>query len=297
MGIDLHTFLQIIVFGLVAGGLYALAASGLSLIYGVMQILNIAHGEFLMIGAYIMFWLFTLADISPLWSMLVTAPMMFVLGLLVFKVVVTPLQRVVSVHLVERSTLIAFFGILILVQNSALVMWSADYRVVTYLQKPLRFLFLDISVNRLVVLVISVVVILLLEFFLTRTYAGKAIRAITQDREAAMLMAIDADKLSMLCFGLGTALAGIAGSLGGVLNVITPHMGFPFLIKAFVIMIIGGLGNMLGCLYAGFLLGVVEFVGAYFVGEAYRSAIDYFILVTFLLLASRGYIRKFRGAI
>ena len=297
MGIKLEIFIQIVIFGLVAGGLYALAASGLSLIYGVMQILNIAHGEFLMIGAYVMFWLFTLAGVSPLWSMAVTAPMMFVLGLVVFKVVVIPLQRVGSIHLVERSTLIAFFGILIVVQNLALVLWTADYRVVTYLQKPLRFLFLNISINRLVVLGVSIVIILLLEFFLTRTYAGKAIRAITQDREAAMLMAINADKLSLICFGLGTALAGMAGSLGGVLSVITPLMGFPFLIKAFVIMIIGGLGNMLGCLYAGFMLGVLEFVGAYFIGEGYRSAIDYVIMVVFLLLVSRGYIRKFGGAI
>ena len=297
MDLNYQIFLQIIIFGLVAGGLYALAASGLSLIYGVMQILNIAHGEFLMIGAYVMFWLFTLADVSPLWSMAVTAPMMFVLGLVVFKVVVIPLQRVGSSHLFEMSTLIAFFGILIVVQNLALVLWTADYRVVTYMQKPLRLFFLDISINRLVVLGVSIVIILILEFFLTRTYAGKAIRAITQDREAAMLMAINADKLSLLCFGLGTALAGLAGSLGGVLSVITPHMGFPFLIKAFVIMIIGGLGNMLGCLYAGFMLGVLEFVGAYFIGEGYRSAIDYVIMVVFLLLVSRGYIRKFGGAI
>lgn len=297
MGFSYQIFLQLVVFGLVAGGLYALAASGLSLIYGVMQILNIAHGEFLMLGAYVMFWLFTLAGVSPLISIGVTAPLSFVLGLLIFKVVVAPLERAGSRHLVERSTLIAFFGILIVLQNLALVLWSADYRVVTYLQKPLRFLFFDISINRLVVLGISIAIIFLLQFFLTRTYPGKAIRAITQDREAAMLMTVNAERLSLICFGLGTALAGIAGSLGGVLNVITPTMGFPFLIKAFVIMIIGGLGNMKGCLYAGFVLGILEFIGAYFIGEGYRSAIDYVILVVFLLLVSRGYMRKLGGAL
>jgi branched-chain amino acid transport system permease protein len=297
MGFSYQIFLQLVVFGLVAGGLYALAASGLSLIYGVMQILNIAHGEFLMIGAYVMFWLFTLAGVSPLISIGVTAPLSFVLGLLIFKVVVAPLERAGSRHLVERSTLIAFFGILIVFQNLALVLWAADYRIVTYLQKPLRFLFFDISINRLVVLGISIAIIFLLDFFLTRTYPGRAIRAITQDREAAMLMTINAERLSLICFGLGAALAGIAGSLGGILNVITPTMGFPFLIKAFVIMIIGGLGNMKGCLYAGLFLGVLEFIGAYFIGEGYRSAIDYVILVVFLILVSRGYMRKLGGAI
>lgn len=290
-------FLQLVVFGLVAGGLYALVASGLSLIYGVMKILNIAHGEFLMIGAYVMFWLFRLAGISPLLSILVTTPLLFGLGLLIFKVVIVPLERVGSRHLVERSTLIAFFGIMIVLQNTALVLWSADYRSVTYLVEPLHFLFINISANRVVVLGISIVIVLLLEFFLTRTYPGKAIRAITQDREAGMLMAINAERLSLFCFGLGTALAGIGGSLAGILNVITPTMGFPFLVKAFVVMIIGGLGNMMGCLYAGLLLGVLEFIGAHLFGEGYRSAIEYVILIVFLLLVSRGYLRKVRGAL
>lgn len=297
MGFDYQIFLQLGVFGLCAGGLYALAASGLSLIHGVMKILNIAHGEFLMIGAYVMFWLFTLAGVSPIISILVTAPVTFALGLLIFKLVIAPLGRAGSIYLVERSTLIASFGILIVFQNLALVLWSADYRVITYLHKPLSFLFFDISINRLVVLGISIVIIFLLEFFLKHTYPGKAIRAITQDREAAMLMTVNADRLSFTCFGLGTALAGIAGTLGGVLNVISPNMGFPFLIKAFVIMIIGGPGNMKGCLYAGFLLGILEFIGAYFIGEAYRSAIDYVILVVFLILVSRGYMKKLGGAI
>jgi branched-chain amino acid transport system permease protein len=136
-----------------------------------------------------------------------------------------------------------------------------------------------------------------LEFFLTRTYPGKAIRAITQDREAGMLMAINTERLSLFCFGFGTALAGIGGSLAGILNVITPTMGFPFLVKAFVVMMIGGLGNMMGCLYAGLLLGVLEFIGAHLFGEGYRSAIEYVILIVFLLLVSLGYLRKVRGAL
>jgi branched-chain amino acid transport system permease protein len=290
-------FLQLAAFGLVEGGLYALIASGLSLIYGVMKILNIAHGEFLMISAYVMFWLYRLAGVNPLISIVVTAPLMFLLGLLIFKVVVNPLERVGLRHLVEMSSLIAFFGILIVFQNTALVLWSADYRVVTYLQNPLCFLFFNISVNRIIVLGISIAIIFMLDFFLKRTYPGKAIRAITQDRDAGMLMSINAERLSLICFGLGTALAGIGGSLGGILHVITPTMGFPFLIKAFVVMIIGGLGNMKGCLYAGFFLGVLEFIGAFFIGEGYRSAIDYVILVAFLLLISHGYLGKLGRAL
>jgi branched-chain amino acid transport system permease protein len=297
MGFDYQLFLQLVVFGLVEGGLYALVASGLSLTYGVMKILNIAHGEFLMIAAYLMFWLFTLAGISPVVSLVVTAPVMFLLGLLIFKVIIVPLERAGARHLLESSSLIAFFGILIVFQNAALVVWSADYRVVTYLQSPVSFLFFNISVNRLVVLAISIAIIFALDFFLKHTFSGKAIRAITQDREAGMLMTINADRLSFACFGLGTCLAGVGGSLTGMLHVITPTMGFPFLIKAFVVMIIGGLGNMRGCLYAGFLLGVLEFLGAYLIGEGYRSAIDYIILVVFLLLVSHGYLGKLSRAL
>ena len=230
-------------------------------------------------------------------SIAITAPFMFGLGLAIFKVAIAPLERVGSRPIVERSTLIAFFGILIVFQNTALALWTADYRVVTYLANPLRFFFFNISANRVVVLGVSIAIIIVLDLFLRRTYPGKAIRAITQDRDAGMLMGINAERLSIICFGLGTALSGIAGSLGGMLNVITPTMGFPFLIKAFVVMIIGGLGNMKGCLYAGFFLGILEYIGAYFVGEAYRSAIDYVILVVFLLMSSRGYLGRLGRAL
>ena len=292
MVFNYQIFLQLIVFGLVEGGLYAVVASGFSLIYGVMQILNIAHGEFLMLSAYAMFWLYSLFGISPLVSLVITTPFMFGLGLLIYKVVIIPLEKTGLRHLIEKSTLIAFFGILILLQNTALVLFSADYRSVTYLLKPLHFFFISISANRVIVLGVSIAIIFVLHLFLTRTYPGKAIRAITLDRDAGMLMGINAERLSFICFGLGTVLAGIGGSLGGMLVVVTPHMGYPFLIKSFVVMIIGGLGNMMGCLYAGFLLGVLEFVGAFFVGEAYRSVIDYVILVVFLILVSRGYLKK-----
>jgi len=288
---------QTFVNGINIGALYGLAAVGLSLVFGVMKILNVAHGEFLMISGYVMFWLFKLGKVSPLVSIIVTAPLMFVLGLLIFKVIIMPLERVGLRHLVERGTLIACFGLLIVFQNTALVLWTADYRVATYLLIPLRFLFFNISINRIIVLGISIAIIFVLDFFLKRTYPGKAIRAITQDRDAGMLMSINAERLSLICFGLGTALAGIAGTLGGILHVITPTMGFPFLIKAFVVMIIGGLGNMKGCLYAGFLLGVLEFIGAHFIGEGYRSAIDYVILIVFLLLISHGYLRRMGRAL
>lgn len=185
MGFNYQIFLQLTVFGLVAGGLYALVASGFSLIYGVMKILNIAYGEFITISAYIMFWLFTLAGINPLISILITTPSMFGMGLLIYKLIVAPLQKRGSGHLLEGSSLIAFFGALIVLQNMCLVLWSADYRVVTYLNTPFRFLFFSISVNRLVVMGISILIIVFLEFFLTSTYFGKAIRAITQDRDAS----------------------------------------------------------------------------------------------------------------
>ena len=284
--------LQLTLFGLVWGGLYALTAHGLNLIYGVMKILNIAHGEFLMLGAYVTFWLLQLAGFSPLVSVLVAAPGTFLLGLLVHAVVVRPLVRASrgSIVQLEQSTLIVFFGVLMIIQNLALVLWTADYRVVEYLGGPVGWGPIRIAGNRLVVLVASLVVTAALHVFLLRTFTGKAIRAISQDREAGLLVAIDAGKVALVAFGLGAALAGAAGAMVAMIYVITPTMGILFTVKAFTVMVVGGFGRVTGTLMAGLLLGVAESWGAFVLGEGYREAISYVVLVLLILFSSYGWI-------
>jgi branched-chain amino acid transport system permease protein len=290
--VTLPIALQLTLFGLVWGGLYALTAHGLNLIYGVMKILNIAHGEFLMLGAYVTYWLLTLAGVSPLVSVLVAGPATFVLGLLLHAGVVQPLVRASggSIVQLEQSTLIVFFGVLMVIQNTALVLWTADYRVVEYLGAPVGWGDVRIAANRLVVLGASLVVTALLHVFLAHTLTGKAIRAISQDREAGLLVAIDARAVALLAFALGTALAGSAGALVAMIYVITPTMGILFTVKAFTVMVVGGFGRVTGTLGAGLLLGVTESWGAFVLGEGYREAISYIVLVLLILFSSYGWI-------
>jgi branched-chain amino acid transport system permease protein len=295
MVLDLPTLAQLLIFGLTWGGLFALTANGLNLIFGVTNILNLAHGEILMLSAYIMYWLFTLLGLSPILSMVISAPLFFLLGVVIQRLVVYPLIKAdPRVDKVEKASLIVFFGVLLFLQNSALLLWSADYRVVTYLNEPLKFWKVSIAANRIVVLAVALIVCLLLHLFLKSTFLGKAIRAISQDREAGMVLGINPTSMGFLSFGLGTALAGISGSLAGLIYVITPTMGFIFTIKSFIVMMIGGLGNTMGTLVAGICLGIFESLGSFYIGEGYKEAIDYFVLLLFVLLVSKGYIFKNR---
>lgn len=285
--------LQLTAFGLVWGGLYALTAHGLNLIYGVMKVLNIAHGEFLMLGAYLTFWLLTLWGIDPLLSLLVVLPVLFLFGAVVHRAVVHPLLGASrgSTLMLEKSTLIAFFGVLMVVQNGALLLWTGDYRVVEYLGQSIHLGPVALAANRLVVLAAAIVVSVLLHLFLHHTFTGKAIRAVSQDREAGMLMAVDASRIALISFGLGAAIGGLAGGLVALIYVITPTMGILFTVKAFTVMVVGGLGRVMGTLGAGLALGVAEAWGSFLLGEGYREAIDYVLLVGIILLVSHGILR------
>jgi branched-chain amino acid transport system permease protein len=275
----------------VGGGLYALTASGLNLVFGVMKILNIAHGEMLMLGAYTAFWAFTVWGINPLMSVLLTGPLLFIFGVLVYIVLLAPILRTKPTpDRLEKSTLIGFFGVLIVLQNTALLAWTADYRVLTVLQSPIRAV--SMSVGRVAVFGISVGLVVLLYLLLAHTAFGRAVRAVSQDREMASLLAIDVRRIGLIAFALGAALAGVAGSLGAVIYVTTPTMGLMFTLKAFTVMVIGGLGNVLGTIVAGFALGVAEEFGAFWIGEPYKDVIDYVVLIVVILLISYGWLRR-----
>jgi len=296
MSLDLRAFAQLLIFGLAWGGLYALVASGLNLVFGVTRILNLAHGDLLMVGAYMMYWLFNLWGLSPIASMLISAPLFFLVGIVMQRLIVHPIIKVdPTVEKVEKTTLIVFFGVLLFLQNGALLLWSGDYRVISYLTQPLEAWKIAVSANKVVVFLVALIICLLLHIFLKNTFLGKAIRAISQDREAGMVLGINPTHMGMLSFGLGAALAGISGSLAGLIYVITPTMGFIFTIKSFIVMLIGGLGSTMGALAGGLCLGVFESIGSFFIGEGYKEAIDYFVLLLFILLFSRGYIFKSRN--
>lgn len=283
--------LQIALFGLVWGGLYALTASGLNLVVGVMKIMNIAHGEMMMIGAYLAFWAFTLWGLNPVGGAVIAGPALFLFGLVVYRLLVRPVTAASrNVVQLERGTLIGFFAVIVLLQNGAQLLWTADYRVVTVMQTPVPWL--GLSQARVAVFVLSLLLVGLLHLVLSRTRFGAAIRAVSQDRNMATMLAIDTQWIDMMAFGIGTALAGVGGALASLIYIITPTMGLLFTLKAFTVMVVGGVGNIAGTLWAGLLLGVAEELGALLIGDQYRDAIGYSILTVVILLISYGYIRR-----
>ena len=281
--------MQLLLFGVVWGGLYALIATGLNVIYGVMKILNIAHGELLMLGAYLTFWLFTLWDVSPLASIPLAGLAMFLVGVVLQKIVIDPVvARSSSFEASEKAMLIIFFGVLLIIQNFALLLWSADYRMVNYLTDPVHIGVVSVAANRLVVALVALIVTALMHVTLQYTMLGKAIRAVSQDRNTARLMGINVKQIGLIGFGIGSALAGIAGSLASTIYVVTPTIGLLFTIKAFTVMVVGGLGSQVGTLVAGLSLGILESFVGFVIGPEFKDITGYVLLIGFILWRARA---------
>ena len=285
---DATTFLQLLLFGVVWGGLYALIATGLNVIYGVMKILNIAHGELMMLGAYMTFWMFTLWNVSPLVGLPLAAVAMFLFGIVIQKVLIGPLlKHNLSMAAFENATLIVFFGVLLILQNVALLLWSADYRVISYATEPVSLGAVSVATNRLIVVLVALAVSALMFIGLQYTMLGKAIRAVSQDLTTARLMGVNVQRIGVIGFGIGSALAGIAGSLASTIYVITPTVGLLFTIKAFTVMVVGGLGSQGGTLLAGLALGVLESFASFLIGSEFKDLSGYVLLIGFIVWKSR----------
>jgi len=286
--VDVTTFLQVLLFGVVWGGLYALIATGLNVIYGVMKILNIAHGELMMLGAYMTFWMFTLWNVSPLVGLPLAAAAMFLFGIVIQKVLIDPLvAHKLSMGEFENATLIVFFAVLLILQNVALLLWSADYRVISYATDPVSLGPLSVAGNRLIVVFVALLVSALMFIGLQYTMLGKAIRAVSQDMTTARLMGVNVKRVGLIGFGIGSALAGIAGSLASTIYVITPTVGLLFTIKAFTVMVVGGLGSQVGILLAGLSLGILESFASFLIGAEYKDLSGYVLLIGFIVWKSR----------
>jgi branched-chain amino acid transport system permease protein len=250
--------LDVLIAGLVMGGIYALAAMGLNLQYGVVRVLNMAHGDFIMVAGFAAFWLFTLAGISPLIALVVSAPLMFVLGLLVHRLVYQPLRKKASsIASFEGYSILASYGLIFILQNLAILVWGGRLKAYSYLASPVSIFGAIFAANRLVALLLTAGIAVGFYVFLSRTRTGKAIRAIAQDMEVAQLMGINVDRLYALTFGLGAVLAGLAGVILSTMFPVSATMGFTYTLIAVVVIVLGGLGNILGGLVGGLVLGVV----------------------------------------
>jgi len=278
--------LQIVINGLLKGGLYALMAIGMSLIWGVMDIINIAHGSFIMLGAFTTYWLFTLLGIDPFLSLIASIGILFILGYIVQKYLINLIIRASAF-----ITLVLTFGIEIFVNNLAQVFWSADVRMVQIPYGAANFSignFVTIPIMRLIAFLLVIVISIILFFILNRTNLGRSIRATSQDLDAARLVGVDVAKTYAVTFGLGVGAAGAAGTLWSILFPITPMMGGILTLKSFVVVIIGGLGSMLGPLFGGLILGVTEALGTNWLGATYENLIGFTILVLVLIIRPKG---------
>jgi len=286
------TFLDLLIGGLLLGGIYALLAMGLSLQYGVARVLNIAHGEFIMLGAFATFMLYTVWGINPLITLVIVGPIIFLIGYLLHRTLFTRLRlSAPNPGAYEASSLLATFGLMFVIQNLALLGWGADIRAYSYLNIGVNLGGAIFTANKLLTLGFSIGLGLAFYFFLARSRVGKAIRAAAQDATTASLMGVNINLVLALVFGLGALMAGLAGTLLSMRIPINPVMGIQYAIIAFIVIVLGGLGSIPGSFIGGFILGIIGTVVTY-LEPSLSLAAYYFIFMVMLLVRPKGIFGK-----
>jgi branched-chain amino acid transport system permease protein len=284
--------LDIIIGGLLTGGIYALIAMGLSLQYGVARVLNIAHGEFIMLGAFTTWTLYTVFGINPLLTLAFIGPVVFAVGFLLHRTMFTHLR----VHAPNQdayvaNSMLATFGLLFIIQNLALLGWGADLRGYSFLASGVNIGGAIFAANRLVALGFAVGIGLGFYIFLARSRMGKAIRAAAQDPDTAGLMGVNINRVLAICFGLGAVMAALAGTLLSMRIPISPTMGLNYTIIAIIVVVLGGLGSIPGSFIGGFILGLIGTIVTY-IEPSLSLAAYYFIFMLLLLVRPKGIFGK-----
>jgi branched-chain amino acid transport system permease protein len=279
--------------GLMLGGMYALIAMGLTLQYGVARIMNLSYGEFLIAAAFASYWLFTGWALSPLLGLTLVIPISFGVSFVLYRVLLTPLvRRARTRDALEVESILATFGMMFIVQGIMLAMFGGAYYSYSFLAIPVQLLGESLALNRLMAFGLAVAIGLALYLALTRTRIGTAIRAVAVDPSAAQLVAIDVAQTSALAFALGGALVATAGVLISMFLTFSAGSGVVFTMKALIIVVMGGVGNLLGCLVAGLLLGLSEALVATFVDPGLTLAVNFALFLTVLLVKPAGLFGK-----
>jgi branched-chain amino acid transport system permease protein len=280
---------DLVLAGTILGGMYALIAMGLTLQYGVARILNLSYGEFLVAAAFGAYWLFTAWAVNPLLGLMLALPAAFAANWLIYRILLVPLvRRAKSRDALEADSILATFGLLFVVQGIALVMFGGQYYSYSYLSIPVSIVGSTVAVNRLVALGFAAIIGLALYLALTRTRAGTALRAVAADPVAAGLVAIDVRRASAFAFALGGALVAAGGVLVSMFLTFNAAMGVTFTMKALIVVIMGGLGNLLGALIAGLMLGLAETVVARLVDPGLTLAVNFALFLAVLLVRPSG---------
>lgn len=281
---SVELFLQQILNGLTTGSIYCLVALGLTLVYGVMELPNFAHGALYMLGAFVTLTAIKILGLNYWLCMLISAIVLAVIGILVERVVYHPLRN--APH---ANNLIAAVGLLFFLEGAALVIWGPEYwKLTTPYDKVINVLGFTLTQQRLVVIVATVVLLAGLNLFLKKTLVGASIEAMAQDRKGASLVGIKVNRVSMLTFAIASSLAAIAATLAGPINLVYPSMGHLVILKAFVIIVLGGMGSLPGAVLGGYILGLAESMGATYISMAYKDLVAFAILILILTVKPTG---------
>jgi branched-chain amino acid transport system permease protein len=284
-------FFQSLISGILVGGVYALIGIGLTIIFGVMRIINFAHGDILMVGMYLTYGLFTLLGIDPFLSILITIPLMFLFGGFLQKLFI---NRVLNA--LPQNQILLTIGLGLIMSNTMMLIYTSDYKILTtpYSSSSFKILGLSISEPLAISFVITAMITAILYWFLMKTDTGQAIRATAQDREAAQLMGINVKRMSIIAFGLGASLAGTAGALISPTYYIFPQIGSTFTLKAFVITVLGGMGSVVGATMGGIIIGVAESMGAVYISSGWKDVVVFVLFLLVLLFKPSGLMGKTR---
>lgn len=286
---------QLLFAALVLGSVYAVIALGLNLVYGTMRLLNIAHGDIVMIGAYGAFWGFTLLGVPTLIGLPVVAALTGLIGYFLYRTLFrSQLSANRPAAQLEATSLLLFFGVSIVIQNLASLAFTATPRAYQHMDTVYSFGGVAMTGNRIATLAVAVVLLVSVLLFLNRSIYGLAVKALIQHRDAARVVGINIDRVQTISILGGFGIAGIAGALVSMAEQVSPFMGFPFTIAAFVVIIMGGLGNIAGGILAGFLLAFIEIYAVALTSANFRSILIYGIFVAILLLRPQGLLGKAR---
>ena len=283
---SLEFIVQILVGGVLIGGVYALVAVGLNLIFGVMKIINFAHGSLMMIAMYATFWLFKLLGIDPYISLLISIPLLFLIGVIIQKVLLEPILEAP-----EFNQLLLTMGLMLFLENLAMFLWKSDFRTVNlpYFQPGAIYLGeIMISIPMLLAFGSAVLFGVILFLFLQKTDVGKAIRAASQDHEGALTVGISVKRIYLMAFGIGTACVGAAGTLAVPIFYISPDVGGSFVLMAFVVVVLGGLGSFQGSFLGGLIVGLAEAIGSMVLPGSLKQVATWIIFVLVLIFRPSG---------
>jgi len=286
------TILNIVIAGLLMGGIYALIAVGFSLQYGVARVLNVSHGEFMMLGAFITWMFYTVFGVNPLVSLAISGPITLIIGFLLHRTLLTRIRiSSASLGVFEGKSMLASFGLLFIIQNIAILIWGNAVKGYTYLDSSVNIGGAIFAANRLVTLGFALVIGLVFYLFLARTRLGKAIRAAAQDPATAGLMGVNINQVLAICFGFGALMAGFGGVLISMCFSIQPTMGFQFTVIAIIVVVLGGLGSIPGSFIGGFVLGLVGSIVSHW-QPALSLAAYYMLFIVLLIVKPTGILGK-----